>query len=153
MQHAGSLFFDKELNMRFLHWKADSQPLDHQGHPSIGSLNKYWFFFFFFNNFTDLIFSCAGSLSLHRLSLVSGSFFASQCTGFSLQWLLLCSLGSRAQGLQWLQHMGSVVAFRRLQSTDQLLWLTGLAALQHVGSSRTRDQTHVSCIGRQILNH
>lgn len=22
LQHAGSLFFDKELNMHFLHWKA-----------------------------------------------------------------------------------------------------------------------------------
>ena len=27
------------------------------------------------------------------------------------------------------------------------------AALQHVGSSWTRDQTYVPCIGRQILNH
>ena len=30
---------------------------------------------------------------------------------------------------------------------------TGLAALQHVGSSYIRDQTHVPCTGRQILNH
>ena len=29
----------------------------------------------------------------------------------------------------------------------------GLVALQHVGSSWTRGQTHVSCIGRQILYH
>ena len=29
----------------------------------------------------------------------------------------------------------------------------GLAAPQHVGSSQTRAQTHVPCIGRQILNH
>ena len=35
----------------------------------------------------------------------------------------------------------------------QLLWCTGLVALQHVGSSRTRDQTCVPCIGRRILNH
>ena len=27
----------------------------------------------------------------------------------------------------------------------------GLVAPQHVGSSWTRDQTHVSCIGRKIL--
>ena len=33
------------------------------------------------------------------------------------------------------------------------LWLAGLVALQHVGSSRTRDQTRVPCIGRRILNH
>ena len=29
----------------------------------------------------------------------------------------------------------------------------GLGAPQHVRSSRTRDQTCVSCIGRQILYH
>ena len=32
-------------------------------------------------------------------------------TGFSLRWpLLLWSTGSRVQGLQWLQHMGSIAA-------------------------------------------
>ena len=34
----------------------------------------------------------------------------------------------------------------------QQLWRLGLAALQHVGSSQTRDQTHVCCISRWILN-
>ena len=29
----------------------------------------------------------------------------------------------------------------------------GLVVLSHVGSSQTRAQTHVPCIGRQILNH
>ena len=29
----------------------------------------------------------------------------------------------------------------------------GLVAPRHAGSSRTRDQTHVSCTGRQVLNH
>ena len=29
----------------------------------------------------------------------------------------------------------------------------GLVALQPVGSSRIKDPTHVSCIGRQILYH
>ena len=33
------------------------------------------------------------------------------------------------------------------------MWLTGPAALQHVGSSQTRARTRVPCIGRQILNH
>ena len=33
------------------------------------------------------------------------------------------------------------------------MWRTGLAAPQHVGSSRTRARTLVSCIGRQITNH
>ena len=31
------------------------------------------------------------------------------------------------------------------------MWRTGLVALRHVGSSRTRDRTHVPCIGRWIL--
>ena len=35
----------------------------------------------------------------------------------------------------------------------QKLWLTGPVAPQHVRSSQTRAQTHVPCIGRQILNH
>ena len=35
----------------------------------------------------------------------------------------------------------------------QQLWLTGLAAPRHVGSSQTRARTRVPCIGRQILNH
>ena len=33
------------------------------------------------------------------------------------------------------------------------MWCTGLVAPWHVGSSRTRVQTRVRCIGRQILNH
>ena len=33
------------------------------------------------------------------------------------------------------------------------MWLTGLVALRHVGSSQTRARTRVPCIGRQILNH
>ena len=35
----------------------------------------------------------------------------------------------------------------------QQLWLTGLVAPRHVGSSQTRARTSVPCIGRQILNH
>ena len=35
----------------------------------------------------------------------------------------------------------------------QQLWPKGLVALRHVGSSQTRDQTCVPCIGRWILNH
>ena len=58
------------------------------------------------------------------------------------------SVEHRLQGAQaqQLQLLGS-----RAQSPQ--LWHTGLAALQHVGSSHIRDQTHVSCIGRSILYH
>ena len=43
----------------------------------------------------------------------------------------------------------------RAQAPDaqaQQLWLTGLAALRHVGSSRTGARTRVPCIGRRIPN-
>ena len=33
------------------------------------------------------------------------------------------------------------------------MWLTGLVAPRHVGSSQTRARTRVPCIGRQILSH
>ena len=33
------------------------------------------------------------------------------------------------------------------------MWRTGLAAPQHLGSSRTRDRTRVPCVGRRIPNH
>ena len=35
----------------------------------------------------------------------------------------------------------------------QYLWLTGLVAPRHVGSSQTRARTRVPCISRQTLNH
>ena len=35
----------------------------------------------------------------------------------------------------------------------QQLWLMGLVAPRHVGSSQTRARPRVPCIGRQILNH
>ena len=35
----------------------------------------------------------------------------------------------------------------------QQLWRTGLVALRHVGSSRTRAGTRVPRTGRQTLNH
>ena len=44
----------------------------------------------------------------------------------------------------------------RAQAPDaqaQQLWLTGLVAPRHVGSSQARARTRVPCIGRQTLNH
>ena len=66
--------------------------------------------------------------------MASGGHSSSQCAGLSLsQPLLSRSTGSRRIGSE--------------------LWLTGPAALRHVGSSQTRARTCVPCIGRQILNH
>ena len=53
--------------------------------------------------------------------------------------------GLQAHGLQQLWLAGS-------RAQAQQLWCMGLVAPQHVGSSQARDRTHVSCIGRGILN-
>ena len=69
----------------------------------------------------------------------------------SSQWLLLLqSLGS---SLQELWFVASVDADGRLQSIGSVVVAQGLRCSAYVGSSQIRDQTHVSCIGRQILYH
>ena len=91
-----------------------------------------------------------------RLSLVaaSGGYSSLRYAGFSLQWLLLLrSMGSRHAGFSscgmWAQQLW-LTGFR---AQAQQLWRMGLVAPQHVGSSQTRAQTRVPCIGRRILNH
>ena len=44
-----------------------------------------------------------------------------------------------------LEHTSRALGF-------QWLWFTDLVALRYVKSSQIRIRTHVSCIGRQILN-
>ena len=82
--------------------------------------------------------ACVGFLQLQRAgaTLCCGAQ-ASHCGGFSC-------CGAQALGVR-----ASVVAARRLSSCGTRAQLPH----RHVGSSRTRDQTHVPCIGRQILNH
>ena len=104
------------------------------------TLTDIGFGFFFFFNFVYLFFGCVGSLLLHAGFLCLRRAGATlHC--FSLWWLLLVSTGSRCTG------------FSSWGAQPQQLWHTGLAAPWHVGSSRTRDRTHVPCIGRRILNH
>ena len=78
------------------------------------------------------------------------SVWASHCSGFSCcRW----SMGSRRVGFSscsmWAQQLW--LAGSRAQA--QQLWRTGLVASRHVGSSRTRARTRVSCISRRLLNH
>ena len=87
---------------------------------------------------------CAGSWPLH--GPFSGAFLYLQRQGFSLWWLLLWSAGSRAHRLQ---QSGSQALQHRLNQ----LWIKGLVAPQHVGSSPIRDRACVSCIGGWILYH
>ena len=75
------------------------------------------------------------ALGLHWCTLAFSSCSeqgASHCGGFS------CG-GALALGMQ--------------ASVAVVHGLSGLCCLRYVSSSQTRDQTHVPCIGRQILNH
>ena len=108
------------------------------------------FLFFPFSFYYHLlIFGCAGSLLLcgfvsscgERGLLSSCGTRASYCSGFSCcEAQALGHVNLSGGGM-----VGSVVAI------PGYMWLTGLAALWHVGSSWTRDRTHVSGTGRQIL--
>ena len=94
-------------------------------------------FFFFILFIWVLSFGCTGP-SLLRVSFLQlwRAWAALQlwCMGFSLQRLLLLqSVGCTA----WAQQLSR----------------TGLVARGHVESSQTRDQTHIPCTGRCILNH
>ena len=80
------------------------------------------------------------------LVAMSGGCSLVALCGFSLRCPLLWSVGSRVLGLQQLWLPGS-------RAQAQQLWCTGLVAPPHVGSSQTRDQTLVPCIGRQIPNN
>ena len=68
-------------------------------------------------------------------------------SGCSL-WGLLSSWGARVS------HCGafSCGAGTRGRRQAQQLRCTGSAALRHVGSSRSGDQIHAPCVGRQTLN-
>ena len=118
-----SLFF---LNF-WLHWVFFFQHL----YWSIIALQWCVSFCFVTVNQLYWVFVAVRGLSLVA---VSGGYSSLRCTGFSLRWLLLVEHGLQACGLQQ-------------------LWRTGLVALQHVGSSRTRARTHASCIARRILNY
>ena len=55
--------------------------------------------------------------------------------------------------MQALEHVGFSSCSWRRKSKAQESWCPGLGATQQVGSSQTKDRTHVLCIGRRILNH
>ena len=108
----------------------------------------YLFIFYFWLHW---VFAAA-----HRLSVVvaSGGYSLLWCAGFSLRWLLLLrstdSRHARFRSCGAWAHQLWLVGSR---AQAQQLWHTGLVVLRHVGSSWTRAQTCVPCIGRRILNH
>ena len=114
------------------------------------------FFYFFKFIYLFIYFGCIGS-SLLRAGFLqlrqAGATFpcdaqASHCGGFSLQ-----STGSRLTGFSSCGMPAQQLWLAGSRAQAQQLWHTDLAAPRYVGSSRTRAQTHVPCIGRWILNH
>ena len=114
-----------------------------------------FYFIYFLYSWLHWVFvaACGPSLVAAR-----GSYSSLQC--FALWWLLLWSTGSRhvrfrscGMQAQQLWHAGSVVVAHGLQSTGSVVVAHGLSCSTHMGSSPSRDQTCVPCIGTQILNH
>ena len=97
--------------------------------------------FFFFNFYLFIyvlfIYGCVGS------SFLCEGFLQLRRVGATLH------RGARASHYRGLSCCGAQAP----DAQAQQLWLTGLVALQHVGSSQTGARTRVPCIGRQILNH
>jgi len=105
------------------------------------------FFFFFF--FKLCIFGCSGSLLLYGLfSNWGGQGLLSSCSVQASRFCGFSCCRARAPG-----HADSEVVAPRLWSTASVVSVMGLVALQHMGSSWSRDQTCVSCTGGQILIH
>ena len=94
--------------------------------------------FFFFNVFIYLFINgCVGS------SFLCEGFLQLRQAGAILH------RGARASHYRGLSCCGAQAP----DAQAQQLWLTGLVAPWHVGSSQTRARTRVPCTGRQILNH
>ena len=83
------------------------------------------------------IFGCVGS------SFLCKGFLQLRQAGATLH------RGARASHCRGLSCCGAQAP----DAQAQQLWLEGLVAPRHVGSSQTRARTRVPCIGRQILNH
>ena len=122
-------------------------PFPHLPNPAVVffflNLECYIYFFFLLN---------FGFIYLFIYSFIYGCVGSSPlCKGF----LWLRQVGATPHhGVQAPHYRG--LSFCGAQAPDaqaQQLWLTGLVAPRHVGSSQTRDRTRVPCIGRQTLNH
>ena len=99
--------------------------------------NDYVFFVCLF-----VFFGCIGSSLLRRLSLVavSGGYSLLQCTGFSLQWLLLLqSTGSRRVGFSRCDAWASVVVAHGLWSAGSVIVVHGLSCSAACGIFPDQD--------------
>ena len=107
---------------------------------SCSILKKELYLFTYF--WVELGFCCCPDFSCSKQEpLSSCGVRASHVGGFSWGW-------AWALGCAGFSSCGSWALDHRLSN-----WCTRLVASWHVGSSQTRDQTHVSCFGRRILSH
>ena len=109
----------------------------------------YWVFIF-----VQTFFSCNEQELLPSYSSCTVLALQLQCSGISFWWLLLLqNTGSRAHGFSSYGMWAQLLWLLDSRAQAQQLLCLGLVALRHVGPSWIRDQTCVSCIGRQILYH
>ena len=103
-------------------------------------------FIWLFKNIYNFIylFGCGGSLLLLTGFLYLQWAGSSWRRGFLFGFRSWVSLGHRG-----FSSCGAWYLERGLSNS----WHTGLVACWHVGSSQTRGQTCVPCIGRWVLNH
>ena len=95
----------------------------------------------------DLCFCTAFSLVVSSQCLLSScDTRASHCGDFSCGSRALGHVGSSSCD-SWAQSLW----FPGSRAQAQCLWCTGLVTLWHVRSSRPKNWTHISYIGRQIL--
>ena len=105
--------------------------------------------------------------------ILTDIFFFKQCLFGFFKFIFIFIFGcvgssSLREGLPQLRQMGTTLhrsgqaphhgglsrcGAQAADAQAQQLWLTGLAAPRHVGSSQTRARTHIPRIGRQIPNH
>ena len=116
-------------------------------------------FFFFLNKFIYLFiyfWLCWVSIAARGPSpvVVSRGYSSLRCAGLSLRLLpSLQSTGSRHAGFSSCGTQAQQLWLTGCRAQAQLLWRTGPVAPRHVGSFRTRAQTHVPCIGRRTPSH
>ena len=100
-----------------------------------------------------------GVLGLHCYEGISAVVVSKGCSLVVMHDLLIAVASQcRAQALGQVGFRGCSIQAQQLwllcsRAQAQQLWYMGLASLQHVGSSWTRDTTSNPCITRQILNH
>ena len=100
------------------------------------------FFFFFFNNLLFIYLFLYLFLAVLGLRLCARAFSSCRKRGP----LFIAVRGPP-------HYRGLSCCGAQAPDAQYQLWLTGLVAPRHVGSSQTRARTRVPCISRQILNH